>query len=69
MRNLLIEQLMESELIVVNRCPKGADRSGFRRALKVQNPMAQLIFEGTDGRIIQPLIRSFGILFAISIAS
>ena len=46
--------LMESELIVVNRCPKGADRSGFRRALKVQNPMAQLIFEGTDGRIIQP---------------
>ncbi len=54
MRNLLIEQLTESGLIVVNRCPEGADRSGFRRALKVQNPMAQLIFEGMDGRIIQP---------------
>ena len=54
MRNMLIEQLTESELIVVNRCPKEVDRSGFRRALKVQNPMAQLIFEGTDGRIIQP---------------
>ena len=54
MRNILIEQLTESELIVVNRCPKEVDRSGFRRALKVQNPMAQLIFEGTDGRIIQP---------------
>lgn len=54
MRNILIEQLTESELIVVNRYPKEVDRSGFRRALKVQNPMAQLIFEGTDGRIIQP---------------
>ena len=54
MRNMLIEQLTESELIVVNRCPQGVDRSGFRRALKVQNPMAQLIFEGADGRIIQP---------------
>ena len=54
MRNLLMEQLTESELIVVNRCPEGVDRSGFRRALKVQNPMAQLIFEGMDGQIIQP---------------
>lgn len=54
MRNVLMEQLTESELIVVNRCPKGTDRSGFRRALKVQNPMAQLIFEGLDGKIIEP---------------
>lgn len=54
MRNKLMEQLTESELIVVNRCPEGVDRSGFRRALKVQNPMAQLIFEGMDGQIIQP---------------
>ena len=54
MRNILMEQLTESELIVVNRCPDGVDRSGFRRALKVQNPMAQLIFEGMDGNIIQP---------------
>ena len=49
-----MEQLTESELIVVNRCAEGVDRSGFRRALKVQNPMAQLIFEDTEGRIIQP---------------
>ena len=48
MRNMLMEQLAESELIVVNRCPDGVDRSGFRRALKVQNPMAQLIFEAVS---------------------
>lgn len=54
MRNMLMEQLTESELIVINRCSEGVDRSGFRRALKVQNPMAQLIFEDTNGKIIQP---------------
>ena len=54
MRNMLMEQLTESELIVVNRCAPEVDRSGFRRALKVQNPMAQLIFEDPEGKIIQP---------------
>ncbi len=54
MRNVLMEQLMDSELVIINRCPENVDRSGFRRALKVQNPMAQLIFEGMDGKIIQP---------------
>lgn len=54
MRNVLMGQLMESELIVVNRCAPEVDRSGFRRALKVQNPMAQLIFEDPEGKIIQP---------------
>ena len=42
MRNLLMEQLTESSLIVVNRCDRSVDRSGFRRALKVQNPLAQI---------------------------
>ena len=53
MRNMLMEQLTESELIVVNRCADGVNRSGFRRALKVQNPMAQLIFEDMQGKIIE----------------
>ena len=54
MRNILMEQLTESELIVVNRCPADLNRAGFRRAVKVQNPMSQLIFEGEDGEIIPP---------------
>ena len=49
-----MEQLTESELIVVNRCPDNLNRAGFRRAVKVQNPMSQLIFEGVDGEIIPP---------------
>ncbi len=54
MRNVLMEPLTESELIVVNRCPKELNRAGFRRALKVQNPMAQLLFEDQEGNIIPP---------------
>lgn len=54
MKNMLMEQLTESELIVVNRCDRQMNRSGFRRALKVQNPMAQLLFEDLEGKIIEP---------------
>jgi len=54
MRNVIMEQLTESELIVVNRCPKDLNRGNFRRAVKVQNPAAEVIFEGVDGKIIPP---------------
>ena len=54
MRNVIMEQLTESELIVVNRCPKDLNRAAFRRAVKVQNPAAEVIFEGMDGKIIPP---------------
>jgi uncharacterized membrane protein YcgQ (UPF0703/DUF1980 family) len=54
MRNMLMEPLSESSLIIVNRCPEDMNRSGFRRALKIQNPMAQLIFEDLSGNIIEP---------------
>ena len=54
MRNMLMEQLTESELIVVNRCADGVNRSGFRRALRVQTPMAQLLFEDMQAKIIEP---------------
>lgn len=54
MRNVIMEQLTESELIVVNRCPEDLNRSGFRRAVKVQNPVAEVIFERPDGKIIPP---------------
>lgn len=52
MKNMLMEPLTESELIIVNRCPQDVDRAAFRRAVKVQNSMATVIFEGLDGQII-----------------
>lgn len=52
MRNMLMNQLIESELIIINRCGEQTDCSSFRKALKVQNPQAQLIFENVEGEII-----------------
>ncbi|HIW20843.1 MAG TPA: hypothetical protein H9887_02335 [Candidatus Dorea intestinavium] len=54
MRKLVMEQTKESELIVVNRCPEDFNRGSFKRALTVQNPMAQVLFERVDGSIIEP---------------
>lgn len=53
MRDLLMEQLMLSDLVVVNRCEEGVSRSGFRRAVRIQNPATQVIFEDPNGKIIQ----------------
>ncbi len=53
MRNIFMNLLTESDLVVINRCPKDLNRVTFRKALKLQNPQAQLIFEGLDGNIIE----------------
>ncbi len=52
MRNLFMNQLIESDLIVINRCSRTMNRVNFRKAIKLQNPGAQLIFEALDGSII-----------------
>lgn len=52
MRNLLMNQLVESELIVVNRCGEDVNRSTFRRSVKIQNPVADVLFENPEGEII-----------------
>ncbi len=53
MRNIFMNQLIESDLVVINRCPKDLKRAAFRKALKLQNPNAQLIFEAIDGTIME----------------
>ena len=54
MRNLLMEQLTKSELVVVNRCSENLNRANFRRAVKIQNPMGNLLFEDVNGNLIPP---------------
>lgn len=56
MRNILMNQLVESELIVVNRCGEDVNRSGFRRSLKMQNPIGQILFEDPEGNILPQTI-------------
>ncbi|MBP3729244.1 MAG: hypothetical protein J6H18_03150, partial [Lachnospiraceae bacterium] len=53
MRNLFMNQHIDSDLIVVNRCRPEMNRILFRKAIKLQNPAAQLIFESVTGEIIE----------------
>ena len=53
MRNIFMNQLIESDLVVVNRCARTLNRVPFRKALKLQNPGAQVIFEDTEGKLIE----------------
>ncbi|MBQ6076453.1 MAG: hypothetical protein IJK86_09945 [Lachnospiraceae bacterium] len=53
MRNLFMNQHIESDLIVVNRCRPDMNRATFRKAIKLQNPGAQMIFEAESGEIIE----------------
>lgn len=53
MRNLFMNQHTDSDLIVVNRCRPDTDRVTFRKAIKLQNAPAQLIFEAENGDIIE----------------
>lgn len=52
MRNLLMNQVAESELIVINRTDPAMPRASFRNAVRIQNPGTQLIFEDKEGNII-----------------
>ena len=53
MRNLFMNQHTESDLIVVNRCDQNTERGRFRKAIKLQNNAAQIIFESVGGEIIE----------------
>ena len=53
MRNIFMNQLIESDLVVVNRCARTLNRVPFRKALKLQNPGAQTIFEDPEGKLIE----------------
>lgn len=51
MRSLLYEQLVHSEMIVINRCDGSTKKSFLRSNIKAINKAAQLIYESIDGSI------------------
>ena len=65
MRNLLMNQLVESELIVVNRCGEDVNRATFRRSIKIQNPVADILFENPEGEIIPLTEEDYEVLLRI----
>ena len=51
MRNLFMEQLKKSNLIIFNRCSEAVDRHKYRRSFKAMNPQVQVVFEREDGTL------------------
>jgi Ni2+-binding GTPase involved in maturation of urease and hydrogenase len=53
-REEVFANLTESDLIIVNRCKEGFNRAELRRAIRMINPGADMIFEDLKGQVIQP---------------
>ena len=49
MRKLLTDPMKVADLILINRCTPAFNKSGWRRQLRALNPMANILFENTDG--------------------
>lgn len=50
MRSVIYEQLLHSELIICNRCDENVKKSFLRGNIKAINKIAQIIYEGRDGK-------------------
>ncbi|MBR4457430.1 MAG: GTPase [Clostridia bacterium] len=49
MRKLLTDPMKAADLILVNRCGPGFNKSGWRKQLRALNPSANILFENPDG--------------------
>lgn len=49
MRQLILDQVSEADMVIFNRCDENTKRSEYRKAIKLVNRRAQVIFENKDG--------------------
>lgn len=49
MRQLILDQVSEADMVIFNRCDENTKRSEYRKAVKLVNRRAQVIFENKDG--------------------
>ena len=54
MRMMFLEPLSQSGLVIFNRCTDEHDRAKLRRAVRINNPAAQIVFERDDGEVYDP---------------
>ncbi len=51
MRQMIMEQLFEADVVIFNRCDDTTDKGKFRRNIKAQNRKAQIVYERADGTL------------------
>jgi len=49
MRQMMIEQIAPTELVIFNRCTAQTKKNSFRKAVKTFNRRAQVVYEAQDG--------------------
>ena len=50
MRAMILDEVRYSDVVIVNRCDDGTDRSAIRRNIKAVNRKAMISFERADGK-------------------
>lgn len=53
MRTMFLEQVFQSDLVIVNRCTDETDWAKIRRSIKVMNAKAQIVFERENGEAFE----------------
>ena len=51
MRAMIMEQLFQTDVVIINRCDDDTPKGKFRRAIKAVNRPAQIVYERDDGSI------------------
>ena len=51
MRAMIMEQLFQTDVVIINRCDDDTPKGKFRRAIKAVNRPAQIVYERADGSI------------------
>lgn len=51
MRSMIMEQLFQTDVVIINRCDDSTPKGKFRRAIKAVNRPAQIVYERTDGSV------------------
>lgn len=53
MRSMIMEQIFQADVVIINRCDENTPKGKYRRAIKVLNRKAQIVYERADGTIDQ----------------
>jgi len=53
MRQMMVEQMSQSDLIIFNRCGGDIRKGALRRSVKIVNKRAQIIYENENGEVDQ----------------
>lgn len=51
MRSMIMEQLFQTDVVIINRCDDSTPKGKFRRAIKAVNRPAQIVYERADGSL------------------